>query len=151
MRPSLRQRPWVPYDLAELTLNANQLAEALSRTRNRPERDLWFGASLADASRPSLVIVGGSAIEVYTSGPYESADFDVVGDRSPIIASLERWEFRKEGGPWTRKDLELWVDPVGGEDTGDERRLREVATPYDPVRLASVEDLIAKRLIEIKV
>jgi hypothetical protein len=132
-------------------MNVDQLEETLGRAKNRPERNLWFGALLADVSGERIVIVGGSAIEVYTSGLYVSADIDVVGDRSGIIEALEGWGFRKEGRLWTRKELDLWVDPVGRFYTGDKRRLREVVTPYGPVGLASVEDLIAKRLIELKV
>jgi hypothetical protein len=82
---------------------------------------------------------------------YVSGDIDLVGGRQAIISALERWGFHREGRLWSRSDLRLWADPVGPHYIGDVRRLREVSTPYGPVRLASVEDLIAKRLIEVKV
>lgn len=132
-------------------MKAYQLSVILARAKNKPERNLWFGALLAREAKTNIVIVGGSAIEVYTSGKYVSGDIDLVGDRKSISSSLERWGFRREGRLWSRPEFELWVDPVGMYYTGDERRLREVTTPYGRVRLASVEDLIAKRLIETKV
>jgi hypothetical protein len=132
-------------------LKADQFEAVMAKATNRSERNLWFGALLSDEVGGALVIVGGSAIEVYTTGKYVSGDIDIVGDRKAIINGLERWGFRPAGRLWSRPELELWIDPVGSEYTGDERRLRTVTTPYGPVRLASVEDLIAKRLIETKV
>ncbi len=110
-----------------------------------------MGAILAKQIKTEVVIVGGSAIEVYTSGAYVSGDVSLVGERGSIVSALERWGFCREGRRWSRSDLEQWVDPVGRYYTGDVRKLREVSTPYGMVRLASVEDLIAKRLIEVKV
>jgi hypothetical protein len=132
-------------------LNAEELRAALQKARNAAERDLWFGSILAEALHSGVVIVGGAAIEVYTSGRYVSEDLDVVGDRRRILLLLKEWGFQHEGRLWTRTDIPLWVDPVGRDYTGDTRRLRTVSTPYGKVQLASVEDLIAKRLIETKV
>ncbi|MGI0128864.1 MAG: hypothetical protein ACREDE_11205 [Thermoplasmata archaeon] len=132
-------------------MNGDELVRTLAKARSRGERNLWLGAVLSKEIAADVVIVGGSAIEVYTSGKYVSGDIDVVGERGLIISALERWGFRRHGRLWSRSDLELWVDPVGRNYTGDVRRLREVSTPYGPVRLASVEDLIAKRVIEVKV
>lgn len=132
-------------------MNADELGRVLAKARSGGERNLWLGALLTKEAATDIVIVGGSAIEVYTGGMYVSGDTDLVGERQAIITALEHWGFRREGRLWSRSGLELWVDPVGRNYTGDTRRLREVSTPYGPVRLASVEDLIAKRLIEVKV
>lgn len=132
-------------------MKAEDLSRILAKARGRGERNLWLGALLRKETAVDVVIVGGSAIEVYTNGMYVSGDIDVVGERRSIISALERWGFHREGRLWARPDLELWLDPVGRGYTGDVRKLREVSTPYGPVRLASVEDLIAKRLIEAKV
>lgn len=132
-------------------MNGGELGRIIAKAKDHGERNLWFGAILAREAKTDTVIVGGSAIEIYTSGSYVSSDVDLVGDRPSMIRVLEQWGFRREGRLWSRPDLELWVDPVGKNYTGDIRRLRVVSTPYGPVRLASVEDLIAKRLIETKV
>ncbi len=132
-------------------MNAEELGKILAKASVRAERNLWLGALLGREASTKIVIVGGSAIEVYTNGKCVSADIDLVGERRSIIRTLEEWGFRHEGRLWSRAELKLWVDPVGKQYTGDARRLREVSTPYGSVHLASVEDLIAKRLIEIKV
>lgn len=132
-------------------MNADELGRILAKAKHRGERNLWLGAILGGQIRSEIVIVGGSAIEVYTSGRYVSGDVDLVGERRRIIEAVEGWGFRREGRLWSRPDFELWIDPVGGHYTGEVRRLRQVSTPYGLVRLASVEDLIAKRLIETKV
>lgn len=132
-------------------MNAEDLSRILRKARSGGERNLWFGALIAKESAVDVVIVGGSAIEIYTSGLYVSGDVDLVGERNALIQTLEQWGFRRDGRLWSRPDLQLWVDPVGRYYAGDARRLREVSTPYGSVRLASVEDLIAKRLIEVKV
>ncbi len=128
-----------------------ELGQILSRARNQTERLLWFGALLGAKAQCEVVVVGGSAIQVYTSDEYVSADIDVVGDRRSLISALEAWGFVKQGRLWSQKDLALWVDPVGRDYTGDQRKLREFVTPYGPVKVAAIEDLIAKRLIEISV
>lgn len=84
------------------------------------------------------MIVGGSAIEIYTGGLYVSGGVDLVGERDALIHTLEQWGFRRDGRLWSRPDLQLWVDPVGRYNAGDARKLREVSTPYGSVRLASV-------------
>lgn len=98
-----------------------------------------------------VILVGGSAIEIYTDGEYVSEDVDMVGERASLARSLEGWGFIKEGRLWSRRDLELWVDAVGGSYSGNREKLRTFSTPFGRVQLASVEDLIAKRLIEVRV
>jgi hypothetical protein len=63
-------------------------------------RTLYFGAVLAREARivrGRLVIVGGSAIEIYTRGGYVSGDIDIVADRDRVRPVLEAWGFRHEG------------------------------------------------------
>ncbi len=132
-------------------MDGSELGRILSKAKNQAERLLWFGALLGATAQSQVVVVGGSAIQVYTSDEYVSADIDVVGDRRSLIKTLETWGFARQGRLWSRKDLALWVDPVGRDYTGDRRKLREFVTPYGPVRVAAVEDLIAKRLVEIAV
>jgi hypothetical protein len=132
-------------------MNGEEVDFALARASSRAERLLWLAAMLRTETGGPVVIVGGSAIEVYTSDAYVSGDLDLVGDRPRLIEALERWGFKKSGRLWAKSALEAWVDPVGPTYNGDEARLKDVLTPFGPVQLASVEDLIGKRLIEAKV
>ncbi|MDE1821460.1 MAG: hypothetical protein KGJ23_10065 [Euryarchaeota archaeon] len=102
-------------------------------------------------SEDAVLVVGGSAIELYTRGAYVSGDVDlVVPDKDRIASSLRRWGFGKEGRLWVRDDWKLAVDLVGTYYTGSSTRTRIITTPYGPVRLAAIEDLLVKRLASAK-
>jgi hypothetical protein len=98
----------------------------------------------------SLIVVGGSAIEIYTRGDYASGYIDIVGDRARITRALEAWDFVKGGRMWHRKDWGIAVDIVREEYRGDLQRTQVVGTEYGNVRLAAIEDVLAKRLISAK-
>ncbi len=116
------------------------------------QRVAWFGALLAEESGlgKRLVIVGGSAIELYTEGEYVSRDVDVVGDKDRLVPVLRRWGFRAQTGRdrrqyWFRAPLGL-VDLVGPlHKSGLPTQI--VETRYGAVRLGAVEDLLVRRLM----
>lgn len=132
-------------------MNAAELEALLRQAASASERILWLGALLQRESKQDVVIVGGSAIQVYSNDTYVSGDVDIVGDRNKVIALLEQWGFAKESRFWSHPRLDLLVDPVDSYYNGDSRLLVTVSTRFGPVRLASVEDLIAKRLVEVRV
>lgn len=127
-----------------------EVSRVLSERPTKHARILAFGALLARESHSDVLIVGGSAIEVYTRGGYVSGDVDIVGEREKIVPVLERWGFAKPSRLWIRDNWEIAVDIVGKHYTGATNRLRTLSTPYGPVRLAVPEDLLVKRLIEAK-
>jgi hypothetical protein len=98
----------------------------------------------------SVVVVGGSAIQVYSESAYVSMDVDLVavGRRTEIEAVLVRWGF--EGNPglrlWSRDDLGFTLDLFTREYSGDYYKTRVMSTRYGAVRVAGVEDLFLKRL-----
>ncbi len=117
-------------------------------------RLLIFAALLSGESElreDTVIVVGGSAIELYTRGAYVSGDVDLVApDLDRVSSALRRWGFRKEGRLWLREDWKLAVDLVGTPYTGSSTRTWTVTTPYGPVRLAAIEDLLVKRLASAK-
>jgi hypothetical protein len=126
---------------------------ALKAAASSTDRILYLAAMLStELTRPegSVIVVGGSAIEVYTLGAYTSGDIDLVVPRKFAAGILESWGFVTEGRTWRHKAWKLDVDLVGGTYHGSSERLREIATPYGRVRLASSEDLLVNRLIEAK-
>jgi hypothetical protein len=134
-----------------------EFEETLVSESAQEDRIVIFGALLAKTTGlcGSLVIVGGSAISVYTSGPYVSEGIDFVGRRARITPTLARWGFRldKKGSRpyWVRDDLGLVVDLVGRTRyAGLESHVRTFQTTYGPVRVAAPEDLVIRRLIFAK-
>jgi hypothetical protein len=111
-------------------------------------RTLYFTAMLAaEAGDLDVVVVGGSAIEVYTKGAYVSADIDLVGPREALARTLLRRGFEHESRVWFHRGWRLTLDLVGPRYNGRSDRTQRVETPYGPVRLAGPEDLIVKRMI----
>jgi hypothetical protein len=129
---------------------AEEVGRILGSTPTSYGRILYFGALLAREIGSDVIIVGGSAIEVYTRGGYVSGDIDIRGERRPIRRTLAQWNFKEEGRLWIRMDWQIAVDVVGNRYTGDPYRATTVATPYGPVRIAVVEDLFVKRLAAAK-
>lgn len=130
----------------------------LRSSRNEADKVQRFGAVLAGATGlgRNLVIVGGSAITVYTEGRYTSGDIDVLGSRDRIVPVLKRWVFEPEDDPdgrryWTRPDLGLLVDILhrpANSGPGRSGRLSTFVTDYGPVRVSAIEDLIVRGLMK---
>ncbi len=134
-----------------------EFERALERASSPGERVAIFGALLANDTglRDRLVVVGGSAISVYTNGAYVSEDIDIVAPESRATPCLKRWGFvlRSEGPRryWVRSDLGILVDLIDRKDyvgLADGTRLEQ--TEHGPVRIAALEDLIVRRLVFAK-
>ncbi|MGB6443511.1 MAG: hypothetical protein WBF81_09495, partial [Thermoplasmata archaeon] len=125
--------------------------DAVMRKAESPDqRVAWFGALLTKESGVEVIIVGGSAIEVYTSGEYVSHDIDVVGERDRLASVLRKWGFKQQEGRssrtyWAKKPLGL-VDLVGAHLKSD-LATQTFQTPYGSVSLGPPEDLITRRLM----
>jgi|SRR5208283_292103 len=134
-------------------MNRKEFERAISEARSEDERLSWFGALLTRESKldGQLIIVGGSAVEIYlTSSRYISMDIDVVGDKEAISAVLRRWGFRREKGRdkrvyWVKKGLGN-VDLVGPRDRSG-LPPRVIPTPHGNVLLGPIEYLIVRRLM----
>lgn len=117
-----------------------------------------FGALLAKASGTGskLLIAGGSAITIYTSGRYTSDDTDIVGQKVRLVPVLRRWGFAPEEDPsdhrvyWNREDLGLFVDIVNRSPSSGSGRSGvppKIVTSYGAVHASAIEDVIVRRLV----
>jgi len=116
--------------------------ERVSRILGEAEPGLrvaCFRALLATEARlgpDDMIIVGGSALEIYTRGGYTSSDIDVVVDKEPLLPVLKAWGFR-----WSSREMwyhEEWKITVGfvnpiGRFHGSRERTEVIATPYGSV------------------
>ena len=134
--------------------SVEELRKALERATSPTERRLYFVALLnreAGWKVDDAIVVGGSAIEIYTSGRYTTGDIDLVA-KAPRLPDriLRSWGFREQGRIWFNDDLGIVVDFVKPPYTGDPERCQILTTPFGPVRVAAIEDLIVKRLASAK-
>lgn len=134
-------------------MSPEEVEAILRQAKEADRRILHFAALLrkeAGLGPDDLVVVGGSAIEIYTEGAYVSGDIDVCAPRDPVVSVLTRWRFKHTGREWARLDWRVVLDVVGPWVSGSMRLSRVVDTPYGPVRVGSIEDLIVGRLALVK-
>jgi hypothetical protein len=135
-------------------VSRHAVEEAMASTNELHERTAILGALLTRAvgSRSDVIVVGGSAIAIWTHGAYVSGDVDIVGQKRRIAPALEAWGFipERDGARryWTRAEFGLAVDIIGRKDyVGLLEGILRIETPYGTVRIAAVEDLILRRLV----
>ncbi|MDE1822224.1 MAG: hypothetical protein KGJ23_12200 [Euryarchaeota archaeon] len=125
----------------------------LDGTSSPAQRTLYFCALLGREAglKDGLIVVGGSAIEIYSGGAYVSGDLDVVGRREALEHVLRAWGFHKDGRIWWSEGWKIALDIVSSQDYhGRTSLLRTIDTPFGRVRVAAVEDLIIGRLASTK-
>lgn len=101
----------------------------------------------------ALIVVGGSAAEVYTRAAYASGDLDIVGSRDALVPVLLEWGFRKSSRQlWAHQEWKIVVDLVKElyRYNGSRERTRLITTPYSSMRVEAIEDSIVRRLIQAK-
>jgi hypothetical protein len=130
-----------------------EVEAALNQAAGEDQRILFFVALLrkeAGLGLDDIVVVGGSAIELYTEGSYVSGDIDICAPREPLATALAAWGFKRPGREWARLDWRVVLDIVGRFPSGSMRHTRVLDTPYGSVRVGAVEDLIVRRLALVK-
>ncbi|MFQ5908927.1 MAG: DUF6036 family nucleotidyltransferase [Thermoplasmata archaeon] len=131
-----------------------ELREKLQVVEDPTRRRMYFSALLgrtAGVPADDFIVVGGSAIEFYTVGAYTSGDIDIVSRAADRLRGVLRsWSFQREGRVWVHEALGMVVDFVRAPYTWDESRTQLLETPYGPIRVAALEDLLVKRLVSTK-
>jgi hypothetical protein len=119
-------------------------------------RVAYFGALLAREAGidpDEMIVVGGSAIEIYTRGGCASGDIDIVGPRRKLLPVLRSWGFEPgDMQMWSNKGWRISVD-IRKELTlynGSRERTRLITTPFGGVRIEGVEDAMVRRLVSAK-
>jgi predicted nucleotidyltransferase len=94
------------------------------------------------------VIVGGCALEFYSTGGYATGDIDIIYYDVEILGKkLETWGFRKEGRHWIHEELDIFIEVPGSCLSVDEKkRITLVEIEGLKVYLIGIEDLIIDRL-----
>jgi len=94
------------------------------------------------------VLVGGTALEVYTAGAYATADMDlVVANRELAIQVLREMGFEPYGHHWFHPQWEVAVEIPDTDLAGDYARLLELEiSDGNIVYCIGIEDLLLDRL-----
>ncbi|MBS7625767.1 UbiD family decarboxylase [Candidatus Bathyarchaeota archaeon] len=128
--------------------------EAIGREPSEFKRKLLAVGYLTDRLARQGVetyLVGGGAVEVYTSGQFITGDIDlVVSDREKAVKLLKSLGFRQVSRTWINLDLNMAIDIVGSNLSGSKEKIRTVELAGLTINLEGVEDLIVKRLYSYK-
>lgn len=94
------------------------------------------------------VLVGGTALELYTAGAYATADMDlVVADHARARQVLQEMGFQPHGRHWFHPDWEVAIEIPDTDLAGDYARLLELQLSDGRVVFCiGVEDLLVDRL-----
>ncbi|MEJ6952373.1 DUF6036 family nucleotidyltransferase [Natronospora cellulosivora (SeqCode)] len=98
------------------------------------------------------VIVGGQAVEFYTSGGYSTLDIDVLCERSiaEIDSVLKPLGFEREGKYWTYPGSDIAIEVPSGPLAGSWDRVAEVDIDNFKAYIIGIEDIIIDRLNRYK-
>ncbi|MEQ8172977.1 MAG: DUF6036 family nucleotidyltransferase [Candidatus Eremiobacterota bacterium] len=113
------------------------------------KRQLFFLAIMTDALEGiKPVIVGGVALEFYSTGGYSTGDIDIIYPDVKVIGEkLQEWGFQKKGRHWINEELDIFIEIPGSYLSEDEKkRITLVEIENLSVYLIGVEDLIIDRL-----
>ncbi|MFB5676403.1 hypothetical protein ACE3NQ_08375 [Paenibacillus terreus] len=93
------------------------------------------------------VIVGGHAVELYTSGSYKTADVDLVMIRDDLARMLfDRLGFVREGRFYFVPELDIPIEIPSSDLAGSKDKIYKVNTPDGYCYVIGIEDLVLDRL-----
>lgn len=97
---------------------------------------------------PKPIVVGGFALEFYSTGGYATGDIDLVFPDSVIIGEkLEFLGFQRIGRHWISQEYDLFIEIPGSSLKNDEeKRVSTIEIEGFKVYIIGVEDLILDRL-----
>ncbi|ACO04494.1 MAG TPA: hypothetical protein DEP48_05300 [Persephonella sp.] len=109
----------------------------------------WLSQKLKEKNIPLPVIVGGSALEIYTGGFYLTGDIDLVSPYRDEIEKviLDTGYFRKSGKNLISEKLGLFVEIVDEKLAGSMEKTNIIKIDENlDIRVIGLEDLIIDRL-----
>jgi hypothetical protein len=102
--------------------------------------------SLYQATEERPVLVGGSAVELYTGGAYVTGDLDFVGSvPTSVAAALRKNGFRKQGRHWIHEAGRVFLEFPSSNLAEGERTVERKFEGRD-ILIISPEDLVVDRL-----
>jgi hypothetical protein len=104
-------------------------------------------SELAKRARVKPVVVGGSAVELFTGGMYTTGDIDIVGDTQELSGILLSLGFEKKDRFFVKG--KVFIDLVGTRLAGNYTEIKIKGTETT-IGIISVEDLIIDRLCACK-
>ncbi|MHA7581063.1 hypothetical protein ACX12E_11725 [Paenibacillus vandeheii] len=102
---------------------------------------------LDDLDADPAIIVGGHAVELYTSGSYKTADVDLVMIRDDLARSLfDHLGFIREGRHYYVSEMDIPIEIPSDTLEGSKDKIIKLITPEGYCYVIGIDDLILDRL-----
>lgn len=142
----------------ELKMLKNMIKNTIKSSKTDLSKKIEIMAIITEALKSidvRPVIVGGQAVEFYTSGGYATMDIDMLCERSisEIDSVLTPLGFNREGKYWVLEegDLNIAIEVPSGPLAGDWNKITKVQTKQDlNAYFIGIEDIIIDRLNRYK-
>ncbi len=109
----------------------------------------WLNHELLKKNIKELpIIVGGSAVEIYTGGFYVSGDIDLVYKNRKLIEDIliNSGYFKKVGKNFISEKLGIFVEIVDENLAGSQNKIIDLNINEEKIKVIGIEDLIIDRL-----
>lgn len=124
--------------------------EKVASIRNLVERKKYFMAILTrETEKMGMypVVVGGTAVDIYSNGLFQSRDIDLVGDRTILKEILEKkFGFGRTGRHWVNERIGIFVEVPNDHLEGDKNKVTVIRIGNLKLYVVGIEDLIIDRL-----
>ncbi len=102
---------------------------------------------LSGRTGKSPVVVGGTAVDIYTTGLFQSRDIDLIGERRVIGEILEKkFGFERTGRHWINERIGIFIEVPGDHFSGDKNKITTIWVGSLKLYIIGIEDLIIDRL-----
>jgi hypothetical protein len=120
---------------------------------NFVERKIYFmtiltkEVEMCGRTDKSPVVVGGTAVDIYTKGLFPSRDIDLIGYRRVIGEILEKkFGFARAGRHWVNERIGIFIEVPGDYFSGDKNKITTIWVGSLKLYVIGIEDLIIDRL-----
>ncbi|NLB68268.1 MAG: hypothetical protein GX804_01070 [Lentisphaerae bacterium] len=135
-------------------IQLDEILQDIEATSDLLERGVKLAGAVskvfADAGH-ELVVVGGSAVEIYTEGAYMSGDIDFCRRNLAPIPLRQAQDIMSllgaTGGPRSWKVAGLYIDLLGLLENESLAPCRTIDTPYGPVTVMPPELVLVERAL----
>jgi hypothetical protein len=136
---------------ARIAAIKTKIAELASDPSKRDLKEIYLMGLvtplLDELGADPAVIVGGQAVEFYTSGSYKTADLDLVMIRDDLARGLfDRLGFVRDGRFHYVPELDIPIEIPSSTLAGSRDRIAKIHTPDGYCYVIGLEDLIIDRL-----
>lgn len=136
---------------AKKEISIDQLLKRVKEISDPLQKRLLFVGILTktlEKEKIKPIVVGGHAVEFYTTGGYNTRDIDIVfSDQKLLNKKLLALGFKKENRHWYSQELDIAIEsPASGLSGEEYERITVVDIQGLTVQIIGIEDIIIDRL-----